>query len=220
MPRSFPTTLAAVYFALAGVVPTPTAAQQTAQPARQRDVITQQEIEAVHVEDAYQVVLRLRPEFLNRASRSPTSLGLSATNSVPSDDPEEVGGHFDATSSPSPAGFVTATRQAPDPDAPEFNRDGSQGASGRAARAPAGGAIAGSAARGGARPAQRMGADWRRGTKSSVVVYVGSMLLGGIEELTTLRAVDLQEIRFLSASEAEFKFGPRHGAAVILVTLK
>jgi hypothetical protein len=215
MPRSFPATLAIACFALAGGLPMPTAAQQAAQPVRQRDVITREEIEAVQVEDAYQVVLRLRPEFLNRASRPQPSVGLSATSA----DPDEVGSHSGNSSSPSPGGFVTATRRAPDPDAPEFDREG---ASGRTAQAPAGGGgFAGSVTQGGGRAAQRMAAGLRSGAKTSVVVYVGSMLLGGIEELTTLPTVGLQEIRFLSPSEAQFKFGPRHGAAaVILVTLK
>lgn len=222
MPRPFPAVLAMVCFALPAGGPMRAAAQQTAQELSRRDVITRQEIEGVQVEDAYQVVLRLRPEFLNRASRAQPSLGLSRqpTSSATNEDPDEVGRTFDATSSPSAGGFVTATRRAPDPDAPEFNREGSKGASGRTAQAPAGGGgFAGSVAQGAGRPAQPRG-GMRSGASSSVVVYVGNMLLGGVEELTTLPAVSLQEIRLLSPSEAQFKFGPRHGAAaVILVTL-
>ena len=48
------------------------AAQQAAtQQPRQRNVITAEEIERLNsVEDAYQVVLRLRPEFLRVRARS------------------------------------------------------------------------------------------------------------------------------------------------------
>ena len=102
MPRSFPAALAIVCFALPAGGPMRAAAQQTAQELRRRDVITRQEIEGVQVEDAYQVVLRLRPEFLNRASRAQPSLGLSRqpSRSATNEDPAEVGRTFDATSSP------------------------------------------------------------------------------------------------------------------------
>jgi hypothetical protein len=54
-----------------------------------------------------------------------------------------------------------------------------------------------------------------------VVVYVGQMLLGGVEELTSVAATTVEEIRYLSPSEAQMRFGTRQGgAAVILVTLR
>ena len=64
--------------ALAVAFAAPASAQQTTrepQSGRRSDVITREEIEAVQVEDAYQVVLRLRPEFLSRAARSKNSAG-------------------------------------------------------------------------------------------------------------------------------------------------
>jgi hypothetical protein len=56
--------------------------------------------------------------------------------------------------------------------------------------------------------------------ESGIAVYVGSMKQGGVEELTRLLATDIREIRYLSPTEAQFRFGPRHDAGVILVTLK
>lgn len=210
MPCSFPAHLATRFLLLAGVLPVPIAAQQTVQPARQRDVISREEMDAVNVEDAYQLVLRLRPEFLHRA-RQQGSTGSSANDESFE---ERTARRDEVSAGPS---FSTRSRSAPDPNAPEFNREGAQGAGSSGVQAPGGGgAFAGSVARGGGRVSSEV---WR-GAKTSVVVYVGTMLLGGIEELTTLPAVSLQEIRFLSHSEAQFKFGPRVGGAVILVTMK
>jgi hypothetical protein len=210
MPCSSPANLATHFLLLAGVLPLPIAAQQTVQSARQRDVISREEIDAVNVEDAYQVVLRLRPEFLHRA-RQQGSAGSSANDE---DFEERIARRDEVSAAPS---FSSRSRSAPDPNAPEFDREGAQGAGSSGVQAPAGGGgFAGSVAQGGGRVAAGV---WR-GARSSVVVYVGNMLLGGIEELTTLPAVSLQEIRFLSHSEAQFKFGPRVGGAVILVTMK
>jgi hypothetical protein len=56
--------------------------------------------------------------------------------------------------------------------------------------------------------------------ESGIAVYVGSMQQGGVEELTRLLAADIREIRYLNPTEAQFRFGPRHGGGVIMVTLR
>ena len=56
--------------------------------------------------------------------------------------------------------------------------------------------------------------------ENGIVVYVGNTMLGGVEELTRLLAANVREIRYLSPTEAQFRFGPRHDAGVIVVTLK
>jgi hypothetical protein len=51
------------------------------------------------------------------------------------------------------------------------------------------------------------------------VVYVGNTEIGGVEELTTLAASAIKEIRYLRPSDAQFRFGPRHSGGAIVVTL-
>jgi hypothetical protein len=178
---------------------------------RTRDVITREEIEATHVEDAYQLVVRLRPEFLQRGQREKGTAGVAGSDL--DTDPETENEHFKDGRARGSA-VVPATRRATTavaPYSPEFDRGGNgAGSSTTRAAAPAA-----------ADPALT-GVNRRRtlrGPRTAVIVYVGNVPLGGVEELATLPASGVKEIRYLSPSDAQLKFGPRHGAAVILVTL-
>jgi hypothetical protein len=205
---------------VAGVLLTgaiPVAAQQAATPQpRQRNVITAEEIERLQgVEDAYQVVLRLRPEFFRVRARSQ----FRAPMPSPEDNPRDKPG-----ASAQPSLSVTRARgagQAPDPDAPEFT----SGRTGGRTAAQRGGAVSGGEASSGAltggSPQPRVGMMGPSYTEETgIAVYVGNMMYGGVEELTRLLAADVREIRYLSPSEAQFRFGPRYDAGVIMVTLK
>jgi hypothetical protein len=133
MPSSFirPALVAGVLLSAA----LPVVAQQAAAPqSRQRNVITGEEIAALQgVEDAYQVVLRLRPEFLRIRARSQFR--------APLPDPldREMGRSGPASSAPS----MSVTRapsggggKAPDPDAPEFTSGRTSGGGGGQPGAP------------------------------------------------------------------------------------
>jgi hypothetical protein len=114
MPASTPLRPVVAGLALAAAFAVPAAiAQQTSQPARQRDVITREEIERAQLKDAYQVVLRLRPEFLQRADRPQPSASAS------DDDPgngSTTFGRGTVVGSYAPAGRTT------NPYSPEFDR--------------------------------------------------------------------------------------------------
>jgi hypothetical protein len=201
----------------------PMAAQQTAKPhSKQRNVITAEEIEALQgVEDAYQVVLRLRPEFLRVRARSQFR--------TPVPDPlDEDGGRRAGPVSSAPTLSVTrapagGAGRAPDPDAPEFTSGRTSGGTAGQSQQPSsrsGTAVGGGSLTGGA-PEARVGMMGPSYTdESGIAVYVGNVKYGGVEELTRLLAADITEIRYLSPSEAQFRFGPRHDAGVIIVTLK
>jgi hypothetical protein len=199
MPGSLPVRLVAIGLAIVAALPVAAVAQQ---PTRASDVITRQEIERVPVEDAYQVVLRLRPEFLHRAG---------AGGSRRSGDAGERSSH--ATDG-GVLGGGTVSRAFSDPSAPEFDKGYSGSATGAASDGPVGFASPTATTRA---PRAVQSAT---GPRSAVVVYVGNHLAGGIEELTTLPASVVKEIRYLRPSEAQFRFGPQGGAAVILVTLE
>jgi hypothetical protein len=200
----------------------PLVAQQGAKPRPgQRNVITAEEIAALQgVEDAYQVVLRLRPEFLRVRARG------QFRAPVPDPMDQDVG----RSGPPSPAPTLSVARvsgtgggRAPDPDAPEFTSGRTGGGGGGQPSAPSsrsGAAVAGGSLTGGA-PEARVGMMGPSYTdESGIAVYVGSMQQGGVEELTRLLAADIREIRYFSPTEAQFRFGPRHGAGVIVVTLR
>lgn len=53
-----------------------------------------------------------------------------------------------------------------------------------------------------------------------LMVFVDQTEMGGVEELQRLRNDDIQEIRFLSSSDAQQRYGPRFAAGVIQVKLK
>jgi hypothetical protein len=189
--------------AAAVAVPRLGTAQEVRRPS---DLITRDEIERAQVEDAYQLVLRLRPEFLHRTERPLGGAGLSSDESSPG---SGVLGRARAV------GGSTPENRSSDPYSPEFDA-GSKGTSaGESNDGPVGFAspTGATSASSGARAAG--------GRRSPVVVYIGNTLAGGIEELTSLPARSVKEIRYLRSSEAQFRFGQRHGtAAVILVTLE
>jgi hypothetical protein len=219
MPASFirPALVAGVLLS-AGL---PLVAQQGAKPRPgQRNVITAEEIAALQgVEDAYQVVLRLRPEFLRVRARS------QFRAPVPDPMDQDVGRSGPASSAPTLSVARAPTSgggKAPNPDAPEFTsgRTGGGGGAQPSASSRSGAAVGGGSLTGGA-PEARVGMMGPSYTEESgIAVYVGSMKQGGVEELTRLLAGDIQEIRYLSPTEAQFRFGPRHDAGVIMVTLR
>ena len=55
---------------------------------------------------------------------------------------------------------------------------------------------------------------------ASPVVYCDRMRLGGIEWLRNIQAADVVEVRFLSANEAQFRYGSGHLGGVIDVRTK
>lgn len=198
MPVSSSVSRVAAGLALGVLFALPATAQHT---TRKSDVITREEIEHAQVEDAYQVVLRLRPEFLQRADRPQPGTGAD-------EDPGGGSGVFGR--GVTVGGVAPAASRGSDPYSPEFD----QGQS-----AAAGGPNEGSgglAAPAGATPDRSVAAGAPR---HRIVVYVGTTPIGGIEELTTLAASALKEIRYLRPSEAQFRFGPRHTGGAIVVTL-
>lgn len=52
------------------------------------------------------------------------------------------------------------------------------------------------------------------------VVYVNGMRAGGLDELRSVRAGDVQNIRFISASDATTRWGTGHAGGVIEITTK
>jgi hypothetical protein len=53
-----------------------------------------------------------------------------------------------------------------------------------------------------------------------LVVYQDNLNLGGVDMLRQIRAAELQEIRFLSASDATTRFGTGHPGGAIIVTTR
>jgi hypothetical protein len=62
--------------------------------------------------------------------------------------------------------------------------------------------------------------DVGRSGAMSVMVYVDGTKVGGVQELKRIPAQDIREIRFLSASEAQQRYGIGHAAGAIQVALK
>jgi hypothetical protein len=199
------------------------AAQQTAtEQPRQRNVITAEEIERLTgVEDAYQVVLRLRPEFLRSRARPQLRAAMATERNTRQDL-----GAPSISNRPSMSVTGTGGGQAPNPDAPEFGNDRVSGrTAARGGGSPSAGTTSGTrpvtTAVGMAPPGAPDGeAEPSRGEESPIAVYVGNMMFGGVEELTRVLAANVREIRYLNPSEAHFRFGPRYDAGVIMVTLK
>ena len=155
---------------LVGVVPA--GGQQVSTPAnRNRRVITTEEIEQAQETNAFQVVEKLRPEFLRRMSQRHT-LG---------------------------AGGAAA------------------GAGGRTY----GGGAGATGGAGGATPAEDQGSAYAQpATPATAAVFVDGTEMGGLEELREIPSNTVEEIRYLSGSDAQTKYGPRFPAGVIEVTLK
>jgi len=164
---------------------------QVQRAVRSSDVITREEIERARVDDAYQAVLRLRPEFLQRSGHP------RARVRSPGSEPN------------------AGNRRGSDPDASALDNERSGRSTGGDADGPVGFASEGprvERSAGTATPVEQ--------EPDTVLVYVGDAVAGGFEELTTIPAGDVQEIRWLRPADAQYRFGMRHSGAVILVTLQ
>jgi len=60
----------------------------------------------------------------------------------------------------------------------------------------------------------------RSNTPATPIVYVNGVRYGEIESLTSIRAMDVEEIRLLSASDATTRYGTGHVGGVIEVRTK
>lgn len=60
----------------------------------------------------------------------------------------------------------------------------------------------------------------RSNTPDTPIVYVNGVRYGGIESLRAIRAMDVAEIRLLSASDATTRYGTGHVGGVIEVQTK
>lgn len=68
---------------------------------------------------------------------------------------------------------------------------------------------------------RRLRPAWLRSrTTDGPSVYVDGMRGGGMDDLRTLDTADIQEIRFLSASDATTRFGTNNVDGAILVTTR
>lgn len=164
-------------------------AAQFPRATRTSDVLTREEIEKAKVEDAYQAVLRLRPEFLQRR-------GYPRVRVRPSGQPS--GEAASGSDAPSPEFDVERSgRATANADGPVGFATGAETSSGTAPLAM---------------PVEQ--------GRDSVLVYVDDLAAGGPEELTTIPARDVQEIRWLRPADAQQRFGMRHRGTVIAVTLQ
>jgi hypothetical protein len=144
-------------------------AQQVSEKAnRDRKLLTTEEIDAAHVNNAYQVVEKLHPEWLRRVTRIQT-----------------LGG---------------GRPQAPTNRGAPGENDG-------------GGAGASSASSGDnyIQPNQET---------RQMAVFVDGTDMGGLEELAQIQSNLVEEMRFLTSSDAEAKYGPRYPSGAIEVRLK
>jgi hypothetical protein len=62
--------------------------------------------------------------------------------------------------------------------------------------------------------------DVGRSGAITVIVYVDGTRMGGVQELKRISAQEVREIRFLSASDAQQRYGTGHAAGAIQVSLK
>jgi hypothetical protein len=156
----------------------PGAAQQVTTSAnRDRRLITTEEIHDANTSDTYQVVERLRPEFLLRMSHAQTLGG---------------GGRGSAMG---------------------------QGGMSRGAGVGGGGGGGGNSGMGGQGQQQDQGYS-QQDPAPTTAVFVDGTQMGGVEELKMLQSSLVEEIRYLSGSEAQTKYGPRFPNGVIEVKLK
>ncbi len=56
--------------------------------------------------------------------------------------------------------------------------------------------------------------------RSEPVVYIDRIKRGGLEELQNIYINEVEEIRYLSPSEATFQFGTNHATGAILVKMR
>jgi hypothetical protein len=151
----------------------PSAAQQVTTSAnRDRRLITAEEIHDASTSDTYQLVEKLRPEFLLRMSHAQTLGGGGRGIGV------------------------------------------GQGGMSRGAGAGGGGG-----GMGGQGQQQDQGYS-QQDPPPTTAVFVDGTQMGGVEELRMLQSSLVEEIRYLSGSEAQTKYGPRFPSGVIEVKLK
>ena len=154
---------------LIGVVPA--GGQQVSTPTnRDRRVITAEEIAQAQANNALQVVEKLRPEFLRRASQR-QSLGAGATA-------RGAGGTYGGGTGPrvGTGGGAYGEDHGPGHSEPE--------------------------------------------PQPTAGVFIDGTEAGGIDELRQIQSNTVEEIRYLSGTDAQTKYGPRFPAGVIEVTLK
>jgi hypothetical protein len=144
---------------------------------RDRKLITAEEIEAAHVNSAYEVVQKLRPEMLNRLSR-PMTLGGGMTSRSTSGSTRSSG----------------MTRA---------GAGGNDNAPGASSAAP-------DAAQEAVETAE----------PRTAAVFVDGTDMGGVDELKQIQANLVEEIRYLTGTDAGARYGPRYSAGVIEVRLK
>ncbi len=155
----------------------PSAAQQVTTSAnRDRRLITAEEIHDANTSDTYQVVERLRPEFLLRMSHAQTLGGGGRASGV--------------------------------------------GQGGMSRGAGAGGGGGGGGGMGGTQGQQQDQGFSQQEPPPTAAVFVDGTQMGGVEELKLLQSSLVEEIRYLSGSEAQTKYGPRFPSGVIEVKLK
>src|SRR5712692_885604 len=161
----------------------PSAAQQVTTSAnRDRRLITAEEIHDANTSDTYQVVEKLRPEFLLRMSHAQTLGGGGRGSGV------GQGGM-------------------------------SRGAGAGGGGGGAGGGAGGNSGMGGQGQQQDQGFG-QQDPAPTTAVFVDGTQMGGVEELKLLQSSLVEEIRYLSGSEAQTKYGPRFPSGVIEVKLK
>ena len=148
--------------ALAGAL-TANAQQVSEKANRNPKLITTEDVEAARVNNAYQVIEKLHPEWLRRTARRTTLDGgrpRPPSNSGSSDDDG-------ASPASSDANYIQANEP-----------------------------------------------------PTTSAVFVDGTEMGGAEELTQVQSNLIQDIRYLTGSDAETKYGPRFSNGVIEVRLK
>jgi hypothetical protein len=170
---------------LIGVVPV--GGQQVSTPAkRDRRVITAEEIEQAQEMNAFDVVQKLRPEFLRRMSQVST-LGAGGRAIG-------AGGAATGVGGTATGGGGTATG--------------------------GGGQTYGGAGGSGAMGQPYPGSHEPDPRPTGGVFVDGTEMGGGIDELRQIPASTVEEIRYISASDVDMRYGPRFPNGVIEVTLR
>ena len=143
---------------------TATAEAQQKKVKRDRNLITVEELATLQGHNGYEVVEKLRPDWLRRSERRVTL------------DSRRV----DRGTAP---GSAAANPGGEDPTASPYD-------------------------------------EQRNASPLKLTVFVDQTEMGGVEELQRLRNDEIQEMRFLSGSDAQQRYGPRFAAGVIQVLLK
>jgi len=151
--------------------------QVSAKPTRDRRVITLDEIEHAQETNAFEIVQKLRPEFLRRMSQHHNFSGGTAGAGV--------GGRANA------------------------------GGAGDSTSGTGAGRAAGNDAMG-----QQFSGDNREDARPEGGVFVEGTEIGGIDELRQISASTVEEIRYISASDVNMRYGQRFPNGVIEVKLK